>query len=201
MRNFPEMLIVEGIHHRDIKFRDALFSLRENDINEQSAIYIEKIYKDTKLPEIRNKCIKLLYNKHYAFLENFFLFAYKKERYLDMKIIALRGLAQFLSEESICLLIQKFNETLVKRPEKTPYNYQEYELLKGKHALPYLIDRYGYKCLKETLKITNKNYDRMPDAFKGHWTTDENGEITWLRSPEESSGMMSDFFEKLRWRK
>jgi len=119
----------------------------------------------------------------------------------EMKIIALRGLAQFLSEESICLLIQKFNETLVKRPEKTPYNYQEYELLKGKHALPYLIDRYGYKCLKETLKITNKNYDRMPDAFKGHWTTDENGEITWLRSPEESSGMMSDFFEKLRWRK
>jgi len=34
-------------------------------------------------------------------LGNFFKAAYKKERYLDMKLYALRGLSQFITEKKV----------------------------------------------------------------------------------------------------
>lgn len=36
----------------------------------------------------------------------------------------------------------------------------------------------------------------MPEAFKGIFTTDENGEIVSLKKPEEASKSISDFFER-----
>ncbi len=38
----------------------------------------------------------------------------------------------------------------------------------------------------------------MPNAFKGHFTTDEKGEIVLLRKPEESRAMMEEFWEEDR---
>lgn len=70
-------------------------------------------------------------------MKEFFANAYKKERHLDMKIYALRGLSNFMEEKKIAKLLDKFNQTLAKRQDTTPYNYQEYELLRGKNALPF----------------------------------------------------------------
>jgi hypothetical protein len=112
-----------------------------------------------------------------------------------MKIYALRGLSNFIGEKEIAKLLEKFNLTLAKRQETTPYNYQEYELLKGKNALPFLVEKYGYSCFKETLEQVNKQYDAMPEAFKGHFTTDENGESVMLRKPEEIKTIMDKFWE------
>lgn len=58
----------------------------------------------------------------------FFLKAYKKERYLDMRLTAIRGYAAFASEEEVAVLMSKMLEILKKHPESTPYNYQEYEI-------------------------------------------------------------------------
>jgi hypothetical protein len=179
-------------------FRDAFDKLKENDIVENNEIEaIINIYSKTKDLYIRNTCLKLLYNKENTILKGFFEMAYKKERYLDMKINALRGWARYITENEIKKLLIKFNETLKKRKETTPYNYQEYELLLGKNALPYLYEKYSYECIKATLEITQNQYNEMPDAFKGHFTVDEDGNSVKLRSPEETNRMIADFFEKM----
>jgi hypothetical protein len=113
---------------------------------------------------------------------------------LDIKINALRGLAHYITEDEIKKLLIKFNEILKKRKETTPYNYQEYELLLGKNALPYLYKKYSYECIKETLEIVQTQYNEMPDAFKGHFTIDENGNTVLLRTPEETNKMLDEFF-------
>lgn len=194
-KNFPEILSNEKINERHIDFRNALFGLDKNAISLDNFEYLTNIYNSTKQLDIRNKILKLLYDFDFATLKEFFSNAYKKERYLDMKIYALRGFANFVEEKEITKLLEKFNQTLAKRQETTPYNYQEYELLKGKNALPFLVKKYEYNCLKETLEQVNKQYNAMPDAFKGHFTTDEDGESVMLRKPEEIKNIMDKFWE------
>jgi hypothetical protein len=178
-------------------FLDKFNELKEDDIVENNEIEaILNICSKAKDLYIRNNCMKLLYNKNNNILKEFFETAYKKEHYPDMKINALRGLAQFVEEDEIKKLLVKFNEILKKRKETTPYNYQEYELLLGKNSLPYLYKTYSYECIKETLKIVEEQYNEMPEAFKGHFTVDEDGNTVFLRTPEESNKMITEFFEK-----
>jgi hypothetical protein len=196
MSNFPTLLTDEKIKDNSVDFRNALFSLDKKCINKDNIVHLIRIYLATKQLDIRNKILRLLYDFEIPELKEFFTNAYKKERYLDMKIYALRGLSQFISEKEIEKLLHKFNQTLLKRQETTPYNYQEYELLRGQNALPYLVEKYNYNCFKETLNQVNNQYNAMPEAFKGHFTIDKNGEFVSLSTPEESSQMIKDFFNK-----
>jgi hypothetical protein len=139
-----------------------------------------------------------LYNKNSHILKEFFEKAYKRERYMFIKIIALRGLSHYITEDEIEKLLAKFNKTFRKKKETAPFDYQEYEFLLGKNALPYLYKKYSYKCIKETLEIVQGHYDEMPEAFKGHFTIDENGTIVLLRPPEEKDKMIAEFFDKYR---
>lgn len=194
MSKFPDILTDEKIKDSNKDFRNALFSLDKKFIDNDNSVHLTRIYSATKQLDIRNKILRLLYNFDFPELKIFFDSAYKKERYLDMKIYALRGLSQFISEKDTEKLLQKFNLTLLKRQETTPYDYQEYELLRGQNSLPYLVEKYNYNCFKETLNQVNDQYNAMPDAFKGHFTIDKNGEFVSLRSPEESSKMIKEFF-------
>jgi len=196
MSNFPSILTDEKIKDSNAIFRNALFSLDKISIDKDNFIHLTRIYSETKQLDIRNKILRLLYDFEFAELKDFFDKAYKKERYLDMKIYGLRGLSKFISEKEIEKLLQKFNQTLSKRQETTPYNYQEYELLKGQNSLPYLVNQYNYSCFQETLDQLNAQYNKMPEAFKWHFTIDENGEFVSLRNPEESSKMIKDFFDQ-----
>lgn len=196
MSNFPDILTDEKIKDSDINFRNALFSLDKKFIDKDNFIHLTRIYSATKQLDLRNKILRLLYDFDFPELKVFFDSAYKKERYLDMKIYALRGLSQFISEKEIEKLLQKFNLTLLKRQKTTPYNYQEYELLRGQNALPYLVEKYNHNCFKATLNQVNNQYNEMPEAFKGHFAIDENGEFISLRTPEESAQMIKDFFNK-----
>lgn len=58
--------------------------------------------------------------------------------------------------------------------------------------MPFLVEKFGYNCFKETLEQVNRQYDVMPEAFKGHFTTDEDGEIVALRLPSEINAMIYD---------
>lgn len=196
MSKFPDLLTDEKVKDSNKDFRNALFSLDKKSIDKDNSVHLTRIYSAKKQLDIRNKVLRLLYDFDFPHLKDFFDTTYKKERYLDMKIYALRGLSHFVSEKEIEKLLIKFNLTLLKRQETTPYNYQEYELLRGKNSLPYLVQKYNYNCFKETLNQVNEQYKAMPDAFKGHFTIDENGEGVSLRSPEESSKMIKDFFNK-----
>ena len=57
------------------------------------------------------------------------------------------------------------------------------------------MKKFGYKCFNETLEQVNRQYNAMPEAFKGHFTTDENGESVMLRKPEEIKAIMDKFWE------
>ncbi|WP_123966542.1 hypothetical protein [Chryseobacterium phosphatilyticum] len=196
MSTFPQILSDEKVNERHIDFRDALYQLDTENLTSENTDVLIKIYKTTKQIDYRNRILKLLYTHNSSDLQEFFEGAYKKERYLDMKIYGLRGLALFSNEKYIEKLVNKLKLILAKREETTPYNYQEYELLRGKNALPFIVDTYNYNCLKELLQQVNEQYERMPDAFKGHFTTDENGEITNLRTPAENSKLITAFFNQ-----
>ncbi len=115
--------------------------------------------------------------------KDFFLKAYKKERYLDMRLTAIRGYAAFASEKEVASLMKKMLEILKKRPDSTPYNYEEYEILRSAFLLPYLLEKYPYDCFKEFNEQLEKQYDAMPDVFKGIFTCNDKGEHTQLIPP------------------
>ncbi|MEG1216102.1 MAG: hypothetical protein RSD86_05200 [Chryseobacterium sp.] len=196
MSRFPKILSDEKLNERHIDFRNALYNLESGDLTPENFESLIRIYTTTKQIDYRNRILKLLYNQTYPKLQSFFELAYKKERYLDMKIYALRGLALFSEEKDIEKLVNKLKVTLAKREQTTPYNYQEYELLRGKNALPFLVEKYKYTSFKDLLEQVNEQYDRMPEAFKGHFTTDENGETVNLKTAEESSKLLRDFFDQ-----
>jgi len=192
-----KILLEKEPNFKSKKFLEIFNNLSEYDINDDEGIRaIINIYSNSKDISVRNICLKLLYNKKNIILKTFFEAAYKKERYLDMKIRALRGLAHYINEDEVKKLLMKFNEILKKRKETTPYNYQEYELLLGKNSLPYLYKTYSYECLKGTLEITQAQYDEMPEAFKGIATYDENGKRVQLRGLYETKKMMDEFWNK-----
>ena len=198
VNSFPSILMQETFNEKSKEFYAALQAVDKKDIGADNIGYLMRIYAATKQLYIRNTILKLLYDASFLELKAFFEHAYKKERYLDMKLHALRGLSQFISEKEIEKLLVKFNESLLKRAQSTPYNYQEYELLRGKNALPYLVETYQYECFKNTLAQVNRQYDAMPEAFKGHFTTDENGDFVSLRSPGEVKAIIERFYEEAK---
>ena len=200
VNSFPSILMQETFNEKSKEFYTALQAVDKKDICADNIGYLMRIYAATKQLYIRNTILKLLYDASFLELKAFFEHAYKKERYLDMKLHALRGLSQFISEKEIEKLLVKFNESLLKRAQSTPYNYQEYELLRGKNALPYLVETYHYECFKNTLAQVNRQYDAMPEAFKGHFTTNENGDFVSLRSPGEVKAIIERFYEEAKKR-
>ncbi|WP_336687395.1 hypothetical protein [Chryseobacterium bernardetii] len=198
MDPFPEVLTDENAKERHPDFKKALFELNTENITTENLNHLIRIYTNTKEISYRNKILKLLYDLQYPELHPFFEMACRKERYLDMKVYALRGWAQFAEEKDISRLVDRMKISLAKTEKTTPYNYQEYELLRGKNALPFLVEKYDYRSFRELLEQVNEQYERMPDAFKGHMTTDEYGEIVHLRVPGESSKIMREFFDGLK---
>jgi hypothetical protein len=191
---FPSILKEQQVNERDMEFRNALFNLDRSGINESTAEYLVNIYMKSKLQETREAVLQYLYDGNYEYLKDFFITAFKKERYLYIKMMTIRGLSQFVPEDEIENLVTKFNEILKKRMITTPYNYVEYEFLKGKNLLPWLVNTYGYSCFVELLKQVNKQYDAMPEQFKGHFTVDESGKLIRLRPVEQTKWMLDAFF-------
>jgi hypothetical protein len=114
---------------------------------------------------VRNMILRILYHSDLTILADFFLQAYKKERYIDMKFLAIRGLCHFETEVQISEKVHQCQSLLQKQAEKTPYNYHTYELLRGKHLLPYLLDTYNYRCFREMSETVEQLYDAMPEEY------------------------------------
>lgn len=140
-------------------------------------------YINTKDIAKRNALLKQLVFDLPVNGKDFFLKVYKKERYLDMRLTAIRGYAAFASEEEVAILMNKMLEILKKRPDSTPYNYHEYEILRSSFLIPYLLEKYPYDCFKKFNEQLNKQYDAMPEVFKGIFTCDDKGEHIQLIPP------------------
>ena len=142
----------------------------------------------------RNTILKQLLLDMPVNAKDFFLKAFKKERYLDMKLSAVRGYAVFATEDEVSALMNKLLELLKKRPEKTPYNYTEYEPMRSVFLMPYLLEHYGYECFRVFNRQLEKQYDDMPDCFKGIFTLDEFGNLRSLRNKEEVEKSWREFW-------
>ena len=64
--------------------------------------------------------------------------------------------------------------------------------------MPYLVDKYSYTCFKEFNNQLEKQYNAMPEAFKGIFTHNEKGKYVQLISSEESKKRMDDFWTNQR---
>lgn len=183
-----------AVSERNAAFREAFGAVDKSLLKEEDVKVLEKIYLNLKDLSLRKQLLKYLFDNNRWNLKPFFLAAYKKERYLDMKLDAIRGYANFANESEVNKLMVGFIKILKKRPESTPYNYQEYEILRAVCGLPYLVEKYGYSSFVEAYEQEEKQYNDMPEAFKGYFTLNEAGEYVELKSPEETKRLMDDFF-------
>lgn len=143
----------------------------------------------------RNKILKELVFDYPKNAKDFFYKAFKKERYLDMKLTAVRGYAFYSSEDEVEILMSKLLDLLKKRPEHTPYNYQEYEIMRSKFLMPYLLEKYNYQCFKNFNKQLEKQYNDMPDVFKNIFSCDEFGNSYQIRDMKEVKESLKRFFD------
>ncbi|WP_256992525.1 hypothetical protein [Paenibacillus sp. XY044] len=187
-------LATAPLHENDSKFICTISEVAYEFLTTNEADFIELLYFKMKNIALRNKILYGLIRCKELELKDFFQKAYKKERYLDMRLLAIHGLAHYASEEEIDKVIDHFLKILMKRPETTPYNYQEYEFLRSAFGLPLLIKKYGYPCFEKALQQVEKQYHAMPEAFKGHFTFDEDGKAVQLRSPNVTKQMIERFF-------
>ncbi|UQQ35347.1 hypothetical protein [Paenibacillus polymyxa] len=183
------------LRENDPKFICAISDVAYEFLTTDEVGLIEQLYFKMKNIALRNKILYGLIRCRHLELKDFFQKAYKKERYLDMRLLAIHGLAQYASEEEIEKVMQHFLKILIKRPETTPYNYQEYEFLRSAFGLPLLIKKYGYPCFEKTLQQVEEQYQNMPEAFRGHLTFDEDGKQVSLRTPMKIKQMIDRFYE------
>ncbi|MGX4608013.1 hypothetical protein [Priestia sp. JNUCC 25] len=184
-----------SFYEGNMDFRESIFNLEPKLIELDDLETLKYLYFNVKDISLRHKLLLVLRDIYNSQLSEFFQKAYKKERDLEMKLIAVRGLLKYVEEHEINKIMNHFIKILIKRPEHTPYNYKEYEYLHSPSGLPYLIKEYNYNCFHQVLEQVEKQYEAMPFQFKHHYTYDENDNIVELRSPEETEQMIEDFFK------
>ncbi len=158
--------------------------------------YLMESYFHEKEASKRNEILKQLLLDIPVSAKDFFLKAFKKERYLDMKLCAVRGYAAYATEEEVSTLMSKLLELLKKRPEKTTYNYTEYEPMRSVFLMPYLLEHYDYACFRVFDVQLEKQYEDMPDCFKSIFTLDELGNVRTIREKEEVEKSWRDFWKR-----
>ena len=102
-----------------------------------------------------------------------------------MKLSAVRGYAAYATEDEVCVLMNKLLALLKKRPDRTPYDYIEYEPMRSVFLMPYLLEHYDYECFHTFGEQLEKQYNAMPDCFKNIFTLDEMGNMHGIRDLEE----------------
>ncbi|SUV04260.1 Uncharacterised protein [Priestia megaterium] len=184
-----------SFYEGNMDFRESIFNLEPKLIELDDLETLKYLYFKIKDISLRHKLLLVLRDIYNSQLGEFFQKAYKKERDLEIKLIAVRGLVKYVEEHEISKIMNHFMKILIKRPEHTPYNYKEYEYLRSPSGLPYLIKEYNYNCFHQVLEQVEKQYEAMPFQFKHHYTYDENDNIVELRSTEETERMIEDFFK------
>ena len=156
--------------------------------------YLMEVYFQEKEIPKRNEILSKLLLDMPVNAKDFFLKVFKKERYLDIKLMAVRGYAVYATEEEVSAVMNKLLELLKKRPEKTPYNYAEYEPMRSVFLMPYLLENYNYPCFQLFNAQLEKQYNDMPDCFKNIFTLDELGNPRTIRSKEDVEKSWQQFW-------
>ncbi|MBR4950157.1 MAG: hypothetical protein IKZ25_05205, partial [Clostridia bacterium] len=144
--------------------------------------------------EIRFQHLKILLLNKSASNYDLKLFYYessRKCRRLWLKIFYIRGYALYATEEDLIPVMKKF-QTLLKKN----HDYMDYEYILSVSGLPYLVEKYGYTCFKDTLEIAKNEYQKIDPLLRGYFTLNENLEHINLISHEEALKREDEFFKK-----
>jgi len=194
---------IENKRIRLVGFNEALINMRHEMFSQCDATFFKDNYfsikGDADYTAVRHLLLQSLVLQCLQYdMKDFFLMAFKKERNLDTRLIAIRGYSTYATEAEVVPLMEKFNKLLIKRNESAGFSifdYQIYEPLRSKFGLPYLVERYKYDCFKEAKQLVDILYEKLPDALKGFYTFDENGQYISLISPEEKSARLNSVIQ------
>lgn len=176
-------------------YREAMIQMRFETFTDDDVAFLEAHYLTSKDVFSRNQILyALVLTCADRDLKDFFLAAFKKERHVDMRLVALRGYTHYASEEEVIPLMTKLSDIIKKLPAHTRYPYQEYEMLRSQFGLPYLVAHYGYACFIQASEQLNAQYDAMPDLCKGFFTLDAQGLHIQLLPPAEAKERLGKLF-------
>jgi hypothetical protein len=179
-------------------FRETIMTIKDHPLDDDDVDFLVHLYILLKDIPCRSFILQTLVLKDNGKLHDFFFNAFSRERHLDMKLTAIRGYANYATENEVEILMSKFTATLKRGALTTPYNYEEYELIRSVFGLPYLIEKYKYKCFFCAYEQEEELYKAMPEAFKGYFTLDEKGNLVELLNSNEIKKKMEDFFSSSR---
>ena len=195
--------VTNCIKHRTFRvfgFREAIIDMRFDNFSEENAEFFKDAYflirGDADRTADRSLVLEAMVLQCLKYdLKEFFITAFKKERHLSTRLTAIRGYATYATELEITPLMNKLTSTLHKRSILTLYI--EYERLRSKFGLPYLVEKYGYTCFIEAKKRLDELYDKLPEELKGYFTLDENGMYIKLLSADESKKRFQAFLHMI----
>lgn len=110
-----------SFYEGNMDFRELIFNLETKLIELVDLEPLKYLYFNVKDISLRHKLLLVLRDIYNSQLSEFFQKAYKKERDLEMKLIAVRGLVKYVEEHEISKIMNHFMKILIKRPEHTPY--------------------------------------------------------------------------------
>jgi len=196
---------VQSKKFRTPGFREALIALRFEAFSEGDAAFFQGTYftikGDADRTSDRGILLQAMVLQCLQYdLKEFFLTVFKKERALSTQCTAIRGYASYATETEVIPVMARFCKKL---EQASPWNYTEYEEIRSKFGLPYLVNRYGYDCFRKAMEQLDKKYDAMPGDLKGYFTLGENGMHVQLLSADETrkkfeAFLLRDEIEKLK---
>lgn len=178
-------------------YREAMIQMRFDEFTDEDVEFFKTLYITSKDIFSRNQILQALVlqcQRHD--LKSFFLAAFRKERYVDMRLVAIRGYTHYATEKEVTPLMCKLSDIIGKLPAQTRYPYQEYEMLRSEFGLPYLVEHYGYSCFIQASEQLNTQYNDMPDLCKGFFTLDAHGLHISLLPPEEVKARLGELLSK-----
>ena len=156
-------------------------------------------YFDTKDAAKRNTLLKELALACPPDGKDFFYRAFKRERYPDMKLTAVRGLCFLCTRRRGSGADGKSTGDSEKAAGKDAVQLSG---VRGDAVdvllLPYLMETYGYPCFAAFYAQLERQYDAMPEVFKHIFTCDERGNMRPLRDKQEVQKSLSEFFEGIK---
>jgi len=183
----------EGLLHPEYKKRlDALYDC---ELNQELIDYLcDKATSKKHWCEVRFEHLKILLLNKSAYdydLKQFYFDALNRFRRLWLKMFYIRGYALYATEKELCPVMKKLQQQLEKN-----HDYIDYEHILSVAGLPYLANKYGYRCILDTLETAKNEYQKIDPLLRGYFTLNENLKQINLISNEEVLKRSNEFFLK-----
>lgn len=170
-----------------LAFRNVMLQIRFRTLSHDEIEKLKTIYHEYNDQYCRNQILIAFIFQSDESLKGFFRKAFYTEKQLSYKLIAIRGYAQYVTEDEIIPLMEHFVKKFDDMGELSPYDYEQFEVMRSEFCMPYLVSQYGYDCFLNVQKTIDAHYAQMPEAYKGLFMQDQFGQYLPLLTDQELS--------------